>query len=143
MDEGRAVQNIQVIVRSRKSKKNVSYVQTLISHRFEYDGLFALPVSIIALPSNRTIFPFIVHAIQRCKHTWKSTCRVYSQLFKKVCTGGLPQVVLPKLSSNCDTKPFHALHRCGLTSPTVIIHGVCAHPPCKHPQGSNDFLTSG
>ena len=72
MHEWRSIQDIQVIVRTLETKKNVSYVETLICHRFKYDGPFAFSVFIIALPNNQTIFPFVMHAIQGSKHTGKS-----------------------------------------------------------------------
>ena len=72
------------------------YVEILICHRFKYDGPFAFSISIIVLPSNWTILPFVMHAVQGAKQIGKSTCLVYSQLLKEICPGassGTPQTL--------------------------------------------------
>jgi hypothetical protein len=107
----------------------VPNVQTLVSHSFEYNRFIAVPIAKIVLPSQITILPLIMHAIQRAKHTGKSTRLINGELFAIILISGFTQVVFSELSTHCSTKSTHALHGRGLARSAIVILGICTHTP--------------
>jgi hypothetical protein len=110
MDQGRPIKHIQVTIRTEQSKKNMSYVQIPICNGLQNDKHISIFVSKIPLPSNGTIFPHIVHAIERREHAREPAITVNGQLLLKAFPCWLLEMMIFKLCLNCHTKSFHALH---------------------------------
>ena len=81
-------------------------------------------VSKIPLPRNGTILSNIVHVIERREHVGESAITINSQLLLKVFPSWLPQMMIFKLSHDCQTISLHALHNRTFTCSAIFIRDI-------------------
>ena len=68
----RTVEDIYVVVASKKTKKNVPKPEELVCYGLEDDATILVLVLELSLPRHRVVLPRPMHAIQTCEHTRQS-----------------------------------------------------------------------
>lgn len=140
IDKGRPVQDIQTVVPSRQPKETMPYPKLLVSNCLQHNRSVSILVGELSLPSNGTISPLVMHAIKKCKHSWKPPLFINRQISLHICCRRLLQVLRLKQILNCSGKSIEGFPCSAFGQTTIFISGVCSNSLCKLSKCSSDFL---
>src|SRR3954453_20085096 len=100
------------------------YPQIMQCHCFKNDNATVNMALVLALPSNRTILSFPVHAIDAANHARKPSSLIDRQQTSSVLKYWLPEVIFAKHRIHSPAKLVHGIKACVLTHSQVPIEDI-------------------